>query len=135
VRLVILKASTPSEIEAAFAIVVRQRIGAILEASDSFFFEQSAQIVALAARHAVPAIYFFRDNVEASGLISYGANFLDSYRVAGTYVGRILNGETPADLPVQQSTRFEMVLNLKTAKVLGLEVPTSILLRADEVIE
>jgi putative ABC transport system substrate-binding protein len=136
-RLVIANASTASEIEAAFAILVEERIGALLIAGDPLFTNTGHhQVVALAARHAVPAIYESRENVEADGLMSYAAtNTSDVFRVAGTYTGRILKGEKPADLPVQRSTRTEMVLNLKTAKTLGIEVPTAILLRADEVLE
>jgi putative tryptophan/tyrosine transport system substrate-binding protein len=135
VRLVIQNASNRKEIDPAFAILVEQRIGALLVSNDLLFGVQGAQIVALAARHAVPAIYARRGEVEAGGLMSYGANLSDARRLAGTYVGRILKGEKPAELPVQQSTRFEMVLNLKVAKALGIEVPTATLLRADAVIE
>ena len=135
VRLVTLKASTPSEIEAAFAMLAGLRIGALLAGTDPLFFVQRDQLAALAARHAVPAIYQSREFVDAGGLMSYAANWSDGYRLAGTYVGRILKGEKPADLPVQQATRIEMVLNLKTAKALGIEVPTATLLRATEVIE
>jgi putative tryptophan/tyrosine transport system substrate-binding protein len=134
-HLTILNANTPSEIEAAFANLVRQRIAALLLGSDTLFVEQRDQVVALAAHFAVPAIYPLRDFVDAGGLMSYGASWHDAWRLAGSYVGRILNGDKPGDLPVQQSTRFEMVLNLKTAKALGIEVPTPTLLRADEVIE
>ena len=135
VRLVILNASTPGEIEAAFASLVSQRIGAVLVDAEILFRIQRDQLVSLAAYHAVPAMYFTRDDVEAGGLISYGASLSGAWRLAGTYVGRILKGEKPADLPVQQSTRIETVLNLRTAKALGIEVPTATLLRATEVIE
>jgi ABC-type uncharacterized transport system substrate-binding protein len=135
VRLSIRNASSPSEIDAAFAILVDQRIGALLAGTDALFDVQYNQLVALATRHAVPTIYSRRRAVQAGGLMSYGANFSDAWRLSGTYAGRILKGEKPGDLPVQQSTRIEMVLNLKTAKVLGLSVPQSTLLRADEVIE
>jgi len=135
VHLVILNASAPSEIERAFAIVAEQRIGALLGGADALFVVQRAQLAALAARHALPAIYFAREIVEAGGLISYGANISDATRLAGTYAARILKGEKPADLPVQQSTKIEMVINLKTAKALGLEIPPGILAIVDEVIE
>ena len=135
VRLAAVNASTPSEMEAAFAILAGQRIGALMVIPDSLYFAQRDQLAALAARYAVPAMYFFREFVDAGGLMSYGANLAEPWRLAGTYVGRILNGEKPADLPVQQSTRIEMVLNLKTAKALGIEVPTATLLRATDVIE
>jgi putative tryptophan/tyrosine transport system substrate-binding protein len=135
VQLAIRNASTPSEIDAAFAILVDQRIGALLAGTDVLFAVQYNQLVALAARHAVPAIYSRRNAVEAGGLMSYGTDFSDAWRLSGNYAGRILKGEKPGNLPVQQSTRIEMVLNLKTAKALGLSVPPSTLLRADEVIE
>ena len=134
-RLVILNASTPSEIEAAFTTLAAQRIGALLLNADAFFYLQSAQVAALAVRQTVPTIYEGRESVEVGGLMSYGASISDAFHIAGTYAGRILKGEKATDLPVQQSTRIEMVLNLKAAKALGIEVPTSILLRADEVIE
>jgi putative tryptophan/tyrosine transport system substrate-binding protein len=137
VRLVIAHASTASETEAAFAILVEQRIGALLVAGDPLFANvQRDQLVAFAARHAVPAIYETREIVPAGGLMSYGAKDISgAYRLAGNYAGRILKGEKLADLPVQRSTRTEMVLNLKTAKALGLTVPQSLLFAADEVIE
>ena len=137
VRLVLAHASTASETEAAFAILVEQRIGALLVAGDPLFANvQRDQLVAFAARHAVPAIYEQREIVPAGGLMSYGAKDISgAYRLAGNYAGRILKGEKPADLPVQRSTRTEMVLNLKTAKALGLTVPLSLLALADEVIE
>ena len=136
VRLVMRKASTESEIEMAFAILAEQRVGALLTGSDPLFQEQSAKMVALAARYAVAVIYPGREFVEAGGLMSYGPDASDATRISGTYVGRILKGEKPSDLPVQRSTRIEMLLNLKTAKALGIDpVPTATLLRATEVIE
>ena len=135
VRLVSVNASTPSEIEAVFAILAGQRVGALMVIPRTVCFAERDQLVALAARYAVPAMYFFREFVEADGLMSYGANIVEPWRLAGTYVGRILKGEKPSDLPVQQATRIEMVLNLKTAKALGIDVPTATLLRATEVIE
>ena len=135
VRLVILNASTPNEIEADFATLVAQQIPALMVEGDTVLGAQGKQLAALAARHAVPAIFHIREIVEAGGLMSYGANIFDAFRLAGTYVGRILKGDKPGDLPVQQSARFEMVFNLKTAKALGIEVPTATLLRATEVIE
>jgi putative tryptophan/tyrosine transport system substrate-binding protein len=133
--LVMLNASTAKEIEMVFANLGGQRIDAVLAGSDPFFVSQRDQLVELAAHNAMPAIYHARQIVEAGGLMSYGGEIVDAYRVAGTYVGRILKGEKPADLPVQQSTRIEMALNLKAAKALGLTVPQSILLQANEVIE
>jgi putative ABC transport system substrate-binding protein len=135
VRLVILNASTPSEIDKAFTTLVGRRIGALVADSDALFYNQGGQLGTLAARHAVPAIYPFREAVESGGLMSYGASFSDAFRLAGTYTGRILKGEKPAELPVQQSTRIETVLNLKTAKALGLTIPETLLATADEVIQ
>jgi putative tryptophan/tyrosine transport system substrate-binding protein len=135
VQLLSRETSTPSDVESAFATLAGQHIRAIPVDSDPFFFDRGPQLAALAARHEIPAIYHTRETVEAGGLVSYGANISDAYRLAGTYAGRILNGDKPADLPVQQSVKVELVLNLKTAKALALAVPQSILLRADEVIE
>jgi len=134
-RLVILTAASPDEIEAAFATVDRQQIDALLVDSDALFNGQREQLAALAARAAVPAIYHVRETVEAGGLMSYGASPADAYRLAGVYAGRILKGEKPADLPVQQSAKVELVINLKAAKALGLTFPLTLLGRADEVIE
>jgi putative ABC transport system substrate-binding protein len=135
VQLVVINASTPSQIETAFTTMVERRIGALTMAGGVFLATQREQIVRLADRYRMPVIYPYREFVDAGGLMWYGSNTAESARVVGTYAGRILSGEKPADLPVQQSTRIEMVLNLKTAKALGLNVPQSILLRADEVIE
>jgi ABC-type uncharacterized transport system substrate-binding protein len=134
-RLVILNASTLGDLETAFATFSGQRIGGVLLAGDPLIFFLRDELAALAARYAVPAIYATRENVEAGGLMSYGASLSDAWRLAGTYAGRILKGEKPADLPVQQSTRIELVLNLKTARALGLTIPPGILAIADEVIE
>jgi putative ABC transport system substrate-binding protein len=128
-------ARTEAELDAAFADIARSGAGALLVAASPFFNSRRARIVALAARHPVPTIYPLREFALAGGLMSYGTNIADSYRLAGLYAGRILKGEKPADLPIVQSTRFEFVINLKTAKTLGLEVPPLMLPRADEVIE
>jgi putative ABC transport system substrate-binding protein len=135
VRVLVLEASTPEGIAAAFTTLVDQHAGALLVNSDALFFSQRDLVVALAARNAVPAIYSFREHVAAGGLMSYGTDTPETYRQAAKYVGRILKGEKPADLPVQQVTRVELVINLKTAKALGLAVPLTLLGRADEVIE
>jgi putative ABC transport system substrate-binding protein len=135
VNLLVLKASSPSEIDAAFATLVHEQAGALLTNSESYFMVQRDQLAALAARHFVPTLYAYRENTSAGGLMSYGANFLSPMRDLGLYTGRILKGESPADLPVQQSTKVELVLNLKTAKTLGITFPPSLLARANEVIE
>jgi putative ABC transport system substrate-binding protein len=135
VQLAILRASTESEIDTAFASLVQLRAGALLVAADSFFNSRREKLVALSARFAVPAIYEWRDFVELGGLISYGPSQTGLWRQVGIYAGRILKGAKPADLPVQQPTIFELVVNLNTAKALGLTVTPSILARATEVIE
>jgi putative ABC transport system substrate-binding protein len=134
-NILILKASTKDEIDGAFATLVQQHIGALLIGADSFFTSQQTQIVALAARHAMPTVHARRDSAAIGGLMSYGPVFADEYRQAGIYAGRILKGEKPGELPVQQSTKVELVINLKTAKALGLTIPLPLLGRADEVIE
>jgi putative tryptophan/tyrosine transport system substrate-binding protein len=131
----ILNASTEGEIDSTFATLARQGIEALVIGTDPFFFSLRDQIVALAARHVVPTIYNLREYTDAGGLISYGASLSDNYRQTGIYVGRILKGATPGDLPVVQPTTFGLVINLKTAKALGLDPPISLLARTDEVIE
>jgi putative tryptophan/tyrosine transport system substrate-binding protein len=135
VQLDILKAGSEGEIDAAFTSLVQLRAGALVVGGDVLFNSQREQLVALAARHAVPAIYDRREFAAADGLISYGSSLTANYRQVGIYAGKILKGAEPADLPIEQPTTFELVVNLNTAKVLGLTVPPSILARADEVIE
>jgi putative ABC transport system substrate-binding protein len=131
----ILNASTKDEIEAAFASLVRDQIDALFVTPDAFFVSQRDQLVTLAARYRIPAAYTTREDVEAGGLMSYGADNQESWRQVGIYTGQILKGAKPADLPVLQSTKFEFLINLRTAKALGIEVPNAIQLLADEVIE
>jgi len=134
-QLLVLNVTTPYEIDTAFATVVQEGIGALIVAGDSFLWNQREQIMALAAQHAVPAIYGDREMAGPGGLMSYGNSSVDAYRRAGIYTARILKGEKPADLPVDQATRFELVINLKTARTLGLQIPDKLLALADEVIE
>jgi len=134
-QLLVFNASSASEIDAAFATMRERRAGALLVEADPFLSSRSQQIVALAARDAIPAMYSTRDFIEEGGLISYGNDTTDAYRRAGVHVARILNGASPADLPVDQATKFEFVINLKTAKTLGLDVPPGLSARADEIIE
>ena len=134
-QLHVLKASSESEIDTAFASLVQLHAGALVVGADPFLSSRREQLVALASRHAVPAIYAWREFADAGGLISYGASLTSAYRLVGTYAGKVLKGAKPADLPVQQPTTIELVINLSTAKALGLTVPQSMLMRADEVIK
>ena len=133
--MLIFSASSESEIEAAFAKMAQQQVGALIGGSDTFLSERRETIVSLAAKYRIPAIYYVRAFAEDGGLMAYGNSVADMYLFVGKYVGRILKGEKPADLPVQESTKFELVINLKTAKALGIEIPISMQLLADEVIE
>jgi len=134
-KIQVLKARTDREIDAAFVSLVQARTGALLVGGDVLFNNRTEQLVALAARHAIPTMYSVREFVVAGGLISYGTSLIETYRQVGLYTGRILKGERPADLPVIQATKIELIINLKTAKTLGLQIPDRLLALADEVIE
>jgi putative ABC transport system substrate-binding protein len=134
-QLHLLNASTDREFDAAFVTLVRVQAGGLMIEADAFFTSRGEQLIALALRHAMPTIYQFREFAAAGGLMSYGGSITDSHHAVGIYTGRILKGEKPADLPVQQSTKVELIINLKTAKALGVTVPLALLTRADEVIE
>jgi ABC-type uncharacterized transport system substrate-binding protein len=134
-EVLILNASTDHELHTAFATLVRERAAGLLVGNDAFFVLRREQLVALAARHAIPAVYFLREFAAAGGLMSYGDTLTDAYGQVAAYIGRILKGTKPADLPVQQSTKVELIINLKTAKALGLTIPLPLIGRADEVIE
>jgi putative ABC transport system substrate-binding protein len=134
-QIIIVKAGTESELEAAFASIVKAGVGALLVGADTFFTSKPALFVLLTARYSLPAIYPWRSHVDAGGLMSYGASLDDSYRQAGVYAGKILGGAKPADLPILEPTKFELVINLQSAKAIGLAVPATLRARADEVIE
>src|SRR5262245_52854306 len=134
-RLLLLQASTLSQVEDAFARIKQRQVRALMVGSDPFFFSERVKLVVLTARDALPTVFTDREQAEAGGLMSYGASRTDAYRQAATYVGRIVKGEKPADLPVTLPTKFHIVVNLKTAKSLRIDIPTTVLARADEVIE
>jgi len=134
-RLYVATARNVYEIEAVFENLVSERVDVLLVPPDPVFIDHRDRVIALAARHRIPAIYPYREDATAGGLLSYGASFAASYLQAGSYAGRILKGENPADLPVLQPTKFDLVVNLRTAKTLGLEIPPKLLFTADETIE
>jgi putative ABC transport system substrate-binding protein len=135
VRLLVLNAASASDLEAALARAAKQDVAGLLTAADPFIISQRKQIITLAARRSVPVIFSSRNEFDDGGLMSYGSDGPEGHRIAGTYVGRILSGEKPGDLPVQQSTKVELAVNLKVAKILGITIPAALLVRADEVIE
>ena len=134
-EIVVLNASTVRDIDAAFATLAQMRADALLVATDAFFFTRVQQFVVLTARHTIPTIFWRREFATAGGLMSYGTNIDEVYRLAAVYAGRILKGEKPSDLPIQLSTKFELVINLTMVRALGLQLPPTLLARADEVIE
>ena len=135
IDLLILNASSERDIDAAFTAFIEQRVHGMMVGVDTLFISRSDQLVGLAARHAMPAMYYVREFADAGGLISYGASITDAYRMAGSYAGRILKGAKPADLPIQQTVKFELAINLKTANALGITLPQTLMVAADEVIE